>query len=40
MIAGMVNTVAPKNPSRTLANAADLDIPYAMSVFGVSLTYH
>lgn len=33
--AGMVNAVALKSPSRGLANAADLDIPYAMSVFGV-----
>jgi len=39
VIAGMVNTVAPKNPSHVLANAADLDIPYAMSVFAVSRPY-
>src|SRR5258706_1716075 len=39
LIAGMVNTVAPKGPARVLANAADLDIPYAMSVFGVSRNY-
>lgn len=39
IIAGMVNTVAPKGPSRALANAADLDIPYAMSVFAVNRNY-
>lgn len=39
MIAGMVSTVTPRGPARALANAADLDIPYAMSVFGVSRNF-
>ncbi len=36
LIAGMVSTVTPKGPSRALANAADMDIPYAMSVIAVT----
>jgi ABC-type nitrate/sulfonate/bicarbonate transport system substrate-binding protein len=36
VIAGMVSTLVPKSPARALANAADMDIPYAMSVIAVS----
>lgn len=39
LIAGMVSTVTPKGPSRALANAADLDIPYAMSVIAVTQSF-
>src|SRR5581483_1318096 len=39
IIAGMVSTVTPKTPNRALANAADLDIPYAMSVIAVTRNY-
>lgn len=39
IIAGMVSTVTPKGSARVLANVADLDIPYAMSVFGVSRNF-
>ena len=39
LIAGMVSTVTPKAPFRALANAADMDIPYAMSVIAVTRNY-
>ena len=39
MIAGMISTVVPKSPFRALANAADLDIPYSMSIFAVSRSF-
>jgi ABC-type nitrate/sulfonate/bicarbonate transport system substrate-binding protein len=39
MIAGMVTTVKPKLPARPLVNAADLDIPYPMSVIGVTQSF-
>ena len=39
LIAGMVSTVTPKGPARALANAADMDIPYAMSVIAVSRNF-
>lgn len=32
----MLTTIKPKAPSRPLLNAADLDIPYPMSVIGVT----
>ncbi len=39
MIAGMVSTVVPRAPFRALANAADMDIPYAMSVIAVTRNF-
>ncbi len=39
MIAGMLTTVKPRVPARPLVNAADLDIPYPMSIFGVSQNF-
>jgi ABC-type nitrate/sulfonate/bicarbonate transport system substrate-binding protein len=39
MIAGMLTTVKPKIPARPLLNAADLDIPYPMSVIGVTHSF-
>ena len=36
IIAGFVSTVKPKTPARSLANAADLDIPYAMNLITVT----
>jgi ABC-type nitrate/sulfonate/bicarbonate transport system substrate-binding protein len=36
IIAGFVSTVKPKTPARPLANAADLDIPYAMNLITVT----
>lgn len=35
-IAGMVTTVKPRGPANSLLNAADLDIPYAMSVMALT----
>ena len=39
MIAGMLTTVKPRIPARPLVNAADLDIPYPMSIFGVTQSF-
>jgi hypothetical protein len=39
LIAGMVSTVTPKAPSRALANAADMDLPYVMSVIAVTRNF-
>jgi len=36
MIAGMLTTVKPRIAARPLVNAADLDIPYPMSIIGVT----
>jgi ABC-type nitrate/sulfonate/bicarbonate transport system substrate-binding protein len=36
MIAGMLTTVKPRITARPLVNAADLDIPYPMSIIGVT----
>jgi NitT/TauT family transport system substrate-binding protein len=36
MIAGFVTTVKPKAAARPLANAADLDVPYAMNLITVT----
>jgi len=35
----MVSIVTPKTPHRALANAADMDIPYEMSVIAVTRNY-
>jgi putative hydroxymethylpyrimidine transport system substrate-binding protein len=39
MIAGMLTTVKPRIAARPLVNAADLDIPYPMSIIGVTQTF-
>ena len=39
MIAGMLTTIKPKIPARPLVNAADMDIPYPMSIIGVTQTF-
>jgi putative hydroxymethylpyrimidine transport system substrate-binding protein len=39
MIAGMLTTVKPRTAARPLVNAADLDIPYPMSIIGVTQTF-
>ena len=36
MVAGFVTTVRPKAAARPLANAVDLDVPYAMNLFTVT----
>ena len=36
IIAGFVTTVKPKTAARPLANAADLDVPYAMNLITVT----
>lgn len=39
MIAGMLTTVKPRIAARPLVNAADLDIPYPMSIIGVTQSF-
>ena len=39
MIAGMLTTVKPRITARPLVNAADLDIPYPMSIIGVTQSF-
>ena len=39
MIAGMLTTVRPRIAARPLINAADLDIPYPMSIIGVTQSF-
>jgi NitT/TauT family transport system substrate-binding protein len=39
MIAGMLTTVRPRIAARPLVNAADLDIPYPMSIIGVTQNF-
>jgi NitT/TauT family transport system substrate-binding protein len=39
MIAGMLTTVRPRIAARPLVNAADLDIPYPMSIIGVTQSF-
>jgi hypothetical protein len=39
VIAGMLTTVKPRIAARPLVNAADLDIPYPMSIIGVTQTF-
>jgi NitT/TauT family transport system substrate-binding protein len=39
MISGMLTTVKPRIAARPLVNAADLDIPYPMSIIGVTQNF-